>query len=87
MRPVGVELFQAGRRTDRQADGRTNKHNEANSLFRNFAKAPQTWMFCAYLCQKFVICSWKDRTVLCENKYKMLWLIQLVITLYRVLFP
>jgi len=31
---VGAELF--------HADGRTDRHDEANSLFRNFANAPKT---------------------------------------------
>jgi uncharacterized protein YjbI with pentapeptide repeats len=32
IRPVGAELF--------HADGRTDRHDKANSLFRNFANAP-----------------------------------------------
>jgi hypothetical protein len=72
----------ADRRTDRQTEGRTNI-TKLTVVFRNFANAPQNWMFCVYLCRKFVICFWKDRILLYGNKYKMLWLIQLVITFYR----
>jgi len=35
--PVGTELFHVGRQTDRQMD----RHDEANSLFCNFAKTPK----------------------------------------------
>jgi hypothetical protein len=36
IRPVGAELFHADRRTD----GRADRHDEANSRFRNFANTP-----------------------------------------------
>jgi hypothetical protein len=36
IRPVGAEMFHA----DRRAEGRTDRHDEANSRFRNFANAP-----------------------------------------------
>ena len=37
IRPVGAELSHAERRTD----GRKDRHNEANSRFRNFVNAPK----------------------------------------------
>jgi hypothetical protein len=36
IRPVGAELF--------HADGRTDRHDEANSRFHNFANAPKKQM-------------------------------------------
>jgi hypothetical protein len=38
IRPVGADLFHADRRTDR--------HDEANSRFRNFANAPNKMSLC-----------------------------------------
>jgi hypothetical protein len=35
--PVGAELFRA----NRGENGRTDRHDDANSLLRNFANAPQ----------------------------------------------
>ena len=35
--PVGAEFFHA----DRQPNRRTDRHDEANSWFRNFANAPK----------------------------------------------
>jgi hypothetical protein len=37
IRPVGGELFHADRRTN----GRIDRHDEVNSLFRNFANVPR----------------------------------------------
>ena len=37
IRPIGAELFHADGRTDRQTD----RHDEANSRFSNFANAPK----------------------------------------------
>jgi hypothetical protein len=39
IRPVGAELFHADGRTD------TARHDEVNSRFRNFAKAPKNSAF------------------------------------------
>jgi len=45
IRLLGAELFHAHRatngETDRRADGRTDRHDEVNSRFRNFANAPK----------------------------------------------
>ena len=55
IRPVGVELFHAGRQaggrsdgrkdgqTGRQADRQTDIHEEANSRFSQFCKRAKTW--------------------------------------------
>jgi hypothetical protein len=45
VRPLGADLFRAGRRaagrTDgQQTDRQTDRHEEANSRFWNFGKAP-----------------------------------------------
>jgi hypothetical protein len=40
-RPVGAQLF--------HADGQTDRHDEANSRFRNFANAPKNARQCTIL--------------------------------------
>ena len=40
IRLVGTELLHSDRRTD----GRTDRHDEADSHFRNFAKAPKNYV-------------------------------------------
>ena len=57
MRPVGVELFHAGRRTDRQAEGRSDKHNETNSRFSQFCERPSKLNVLCLFMSKFVIFS------------------------------
>ena len=37
IRPVGAELF--------HEDGQTDRHDEANSRFRNLANAPKNWKY------------------------------------------
>jgi hypothetical protein len=58
MRPVGVELFHADRRTDRQADGRTDRHSEANSRFSQFceraSKLNVLHLFMSNICNMFL---------------------------------
>ena len=39
IRPVGTKLFHTGQ-TEGRTDGQMDRHDEANSAFRNFAKAP-----------------------------------------------
>jgi hypothetical protein len=43
IRLVGAELFHANGRVD----GRTDRHEETDNLFRNFANAPKT--ICTFL--------------------------------------
>jgi len=40
--PVGSELFHVDSRMDIRTDGRTDRHDEVNSRFGNFSKAPTT---------------------------------------------
>ena len=41
IRPVGAELFHA----DRQTDGQTGRHDEANSRFSQFCERAETFKF------------------------------------------
>jgi len=38
--PVSAELFHADRRAEGRTDGQTDRHDETNSRFRNFANVP-----------------------------------------------
>ena len=40
IRPVGAEFFDAEGRTFRQTDRQTDRHDEANYRFSNFADSP-----------------------------------------------
>jgi hypothetical protein len=43
--PAGAELFYADGQTDRQKAGRqAGRHEETNSLFRNFVNAPKNYL-------------------------------------------
>ena len=39
--PMGAELCHSNRRVEEQTDRQTDRHGEGDSLFRNFANAPQ----------------------------------------------
>jgi len=39
--PEVIELFYVDTRMEGRTDGRTDRHDEANSLFRNFSNAPK----------------------------------------------
>jgi hypothetical protein len=47
--PMAAQLFSAdgvtGRQTDGRTDGQKDRHNEANSSFRQFRERAQKWKF------------------------------------------
>jgi hypothetical protein len=47
IRSVGAELF--------HADGQTDRHDEANGRFRNFAKAPKNMVGCGVCVSRIFI--------------------------------
>jgi hypothetical protein len=51
---MGAELFHADGRTDRWPDRQTDRHDEVNSRFSSFAKAPKRDFFqLRYVCLSF----------------------------------
>jgi len=53
---VGAEVFQSDRRTDRQTEGRTDRHDKPNSRFSQFCERPCKRKNVANLKKKSYVC-------------------------------